>query len=280
MSAHGTLADREGVAFWAPRLPGWEIARAVIRGEQPPPGAAGAAAGADVAWRRPSGAARPIPSRSRSKLPAAPARAPAREPQQLPSVFASTHGDLAISDYMCATLAQHADADLADQVSQLRAQRGGGLLEHRHGRATRRTPRSARTNTRSATGCSRRRCRSACERSAVLYVAFDIEAKGPLATMAPSRVCSARRWCSRRPRRQASCAGSVPLADRVEEAHRHRRLGLQPRSWRTMPWRLACRSSKRWRDRTRARSVSRLSPATALDVRLSIFQMLSTPMKR
>ena len=33
-------------------------------------------------------------------------RAAQRAPAELPSVFASTHGDLAISDYMCATLAQ------------------------------------------------------------------------------------------------------------------------------------------------------------------------------
>jgi len=33
-------------------------------------------------------------------------RAAGREPAELPSVFASTHGDLAITDYMCATLAE------------------------------------------------------------------------------------------------------------------------------------------------------------------------------
>ena len=27
----------EGVAFWASRLPGWDIAQVVIRGEQPAP---------------------------------------------------------------------------------------------------------------------------------------------------------------------------------------------------------------------------------------------------
>jgi len=27
----------EGVAFWAARLPSWDVARAVIRGEQPAP---------------------------------------------------------------------------------------------------------------------------------------------------------------------------------------------------------------------------------------------------
>ena len=122
----------EGVAFWASRLPGWDIARAVIRGEQAAPETASAAAGAGVAGDRRSDVARRTPSRSRSKSPRAPAKRRTHRRRELPAVFASTHGDLAISDYMCATLVEHADADLADQVSQLGAQRRGRLLEHRH----------------------------------------------------------------------------------------------------------------------------------------------------
>lgn len=37
-------------------------------------------------------------------------RAAGREPRSLPSVFASTHGELSITDYMCATLAAQPDA--------------------------------------------------------------------------------------------------------------------------------------------------------------------------
>ena len=94
----------EGVAFWHTRLPGWATARAVICGEQEAPAAA---------------ATRPTPSllapTERRRAPdtvalalevaARACEAAGRSPAQLRSVFASTYGDLGISDYMCATLA-------------------------------------------------------------------------------------------------------------------------------------------------------------------------------
>ena len=71
-----------------------------------------------------------VRSRSRSR------RAAVRDgrtatPSDAALVFTSTHGDLAITDYMCATLARDAGADLADQVPQFGAQRRGRLLDHR-----------------------------------------------------------------------------------------------------------------------------------------------------
>ena len=93
----------EGVAFWASRLPDWETARTVIRGERPPP---------ESAATRPTPALLAPTERRRApdtvavalEVAARACEAAARAPQELPSVFASTHGDLAISDYMCATL--------------------------------------------------------------------------------------------------------------------------------------------------------------------------------
>lgn len=93
----------EGIGFWAPGLPHWEAARDF------------AAGGAAVE----GGPARPVaqllPANERRRAPESVAvalevaraacEAAGRAPASLPSVFTSTHGDLAITDYMCATLA-------------------------------------------------------------------------------------------------------------------------------------------------------------------------------
>jgi hypothetical protein len=94
----------DGIAFWSPRLPAWPIARAAFRGQgdlvDPP-------------------AKRPMPEilapAERRRAPdsvalalevaAAAVRASGHAAAQLPSVFTSAHGDLAVNDYMCTTLA-------------------------------------------------------------------------------------------------------------------------------------------------------------------------------
>jgi len=94
----------EGVGLWTPRLGDWELARAVLRGERAP---------AEVPARRPDPVV--LPSTERRRCPdsvavaltvaMAACRQAQRDPASLPSVFTSTCGDLAITDYMCATLA-------------------------------------------------------------------------------------------------------------------------------------------------------------------------------
>ncbi len=93
-----------GISFWATRFPGWEIARAVIRGEAAAP-----------EGNSPRPAPTMLAPTERRRAPdsvalALEVAAKACEGSEiatdtLPSVFASTHGDLAISDYMCSTLA-------------------------------------------------------------------------------------------------------------------------------------------------------------------------------
>lgn len=96
-------ATIEGIGFWAPGLPTWEAARAFAReGTRP-----------DAAPARPSPQLLPPNERRRAPDTVAVALDVAlaacamaqRDPATLPSVFASMHGDLAITDYMCATLA-------------------------------------------------------------------------------------------------------------------------------------------------------------------------------
>jgi 3-oxoacyl-(acyl-carrier-protein) synthase len=93
----------EGVALWAPTLPGWDVARAALRGEGAP---------CDPPARRPSPALLPAAERRRAPdtvalalevASSAVAHAGLR-PDALASVFTSCHGDLAINDAMCRTL--------------------------------------------------------------------------------------------------------------------------------------------------------------------------------
>ena len=96
-------ANIEGVAFWTRGLPTWADARAFVReGVQP----------AD-APTRPSPQLLAPNERRRApesvavalEVALAACQAAGRDPATLPSVFASTHGDLAITDYICSTLA-------------------------------------------------------------------------------------------------------------------------------------------------------------------------------
>ena len=93
----------EGIGYWSRGLPNWEAARAY-------------ALGADALADAP---ARPSPQllapNERRRAPEtvavalevalAACHAAGRDPTQLSSVFASSHGDIQITDYMCATLA-------------------------------------------------------------------------------------------------------------------------------------------------------------------------------
>jgi hypothetical protein len=96
----------EGPALWAPALPGWAWAGPALRGE-PLPAAEGAAPA------RPSPALLATNERRRApdgvlvalEVAAAAVAAAGREAATLASVFTSAHGDLAIVDALCSTLA-------------------------------------------------------------------------------------------------------------------------------------------------------------------------------
>jgi hypothetical protein len=96
-------ATIEGIGFWSDGLPGWRDACAFATTGRLPETVPG----------RPS--PQLLAPNERRRAPAtvavalevalAACDAAGREPASLPSVFASTHGELAITDYMCATLA-------------------------------------------------------------------------------------------------------------------------------------------------------------------------------
>ena len=94
----------DGIAFWAPTLPGWAAARAAFRGEAEP---------LTTPAKRPSPELLAPAERRRApdtvalalEVAAAAVRESGLDAATLPSIFTSAHGDLAINDYMCSTLA-------------------------------------------------------------------------------------------------------------------------------------------------------------------------------
>lgn len=175
----------EAVSFWSSRLPGWEIARAVIRGERSPP---------ETASPRPAPTLLAPTERRRAPDTVAVAlevasracEAAGRVPAELPSVFASTHGDLAISDYMCATLASTPTLISPIKFHNSVHNAAAGYWSIGTGSLAPYTAISAAEYTFGA-GLLEAATQAICENKPVLYVAFDIESKGALATVAPSR---------------------------------------------------------------------------------------------
>ena len=175
----------EAVSFWSSRLPGWDIARAVIRGEQAPP---------ETASPRPAPTLLAPTERRRApdtvaialEVAARACEASGRTPAELPSVFASTHGDLAISDYMCATLVSTPTLISPVKFHNSVHNAAAGYWSIGTGSLAPYTAISAYEYT-FGTGLLEAATQVVCDNKPVLYVAFDIEAKGALSSMAPSR---------------------------------------------------------------------------------------------
>ena len=175
----------ESIAFWSSRLPGWAVARDVIRGETVAP---------DAASPRPSPTLLAPTERRRApdtvaialEVAAKACEAAGRAPSQLASVFASTHGDLAISDYMCATLVETPTLISPVKFHNSVHNAAAGYWSIGTGSFATYTALSAFQYT-FAAGLLEAVTQVACDGLPVLYVAFDIEAKGPLSTMASSK---------------------------------------------------------------------------------------------
>jgi hypothetical protein len=174
----------EGVAFWATRLPGWDIARSVIRGEQVAPAPAPRPAATLLApterRRAPDTVALALEVGARA------CEAAGRSAADLPSVFASTHGDLAISDYMCATLAATPTLLSPTKFHNSVHNAAAGYWSIGTGSYAPYTAISAAHHT-FGTGLLEAATQVGCNDAPVLYVAYDIEARGPFGTVAPSR---------------------------------------------------------------------------------------------
>jgi hypothetical protein len=173
-----------GVAFWSPRMPTWDAARACLRSEQVP---------LETPQPRPAttllapAERRRVPDSVAIALEVASQACIAADllPQKLTTVFASTHGDLAISDYLCATLAATPTHISPTKFHNSVHNAAAGYWSIGTKSHAPYTAISAHKYT-FATGLLEAVTQLLCDDRPVLYVAYDIEACGPMATMAPS----------------------------------------------------------------------------------------------
>ena len=185
-AAAGTrTAYVHGVALWAPRLPGWPVAAEVLRGAAPAP---------DQPASRPAPALLAPTERRRApdtvaialEVAARACESAGADPQALASVFACTEGDLAISDYMSETLARTPTLISPTRFHNSVHNAAAGYWSIGTGSVQ---PYTALTAHRYTFGAGLLEALVQAEASGrpVLLVAYDIEARGPLATMATSR---------------------------------------------------------------------------------------------
>lgn len=174
----------EGIGFWAPQLPGWELARRVFAGKAVAP-----------ATPAPRPAPALLPPNERRRAPdtvaismEAGSQACAQagcDPAELACVFASTHGDLAITDYMCETLAKTPTLISPTRFHNSVHNAAAGYWTIATGCMAPYTAISAHRYT-FAQGLLEALAQVHSDQRRVLYVAYDIAARGPLAAMAPS----------------------------------------------------------------------------------------------
>ncbi len=174
----------EGIGLWSPRLPGWPLARRVLRGEAEPSPAVARPAPAILA---PTERRRAPDSVAVALEVAAAACADAeRDPRTLPSVFASTYGDLSVSHQMCETLAQSPELTSPTKFHNSVHNAAAGYWAIAAGCLEPYTALAAHECT-FASGLLTAIAHAHAEDTPVLYVAYDTEPRGPIATMASTR---------------------------------------------------------------------------------------------
>lgn len=173
-----------GIGFWSPRLPGWALAVDVAAGRAKPPA---------------DGLARPAPTllapTERRRAPDTVAlalevasracTAADRDPKSLPSVFASTFGDLPINDYMCSTLATTPKLCSPTKFHNSVHNAAAGYWTIGTGSLAPSTAILAGPDT-FAAGLVEAVSQALCDATPVLLVAYDVDARGPLATQTKS----------------------------------------------------------------------------------------------
>ena len=175
----------DGIALWSPTMPGWDIARAALRGEPTPP-------------LQP--ASRPAPSllaaNERRRAPDAvllalevashALAASGHSASTVASVFASTHGDLAVTDALCTTLAGDPLLLSPTRFHHSVHNAASGYWAIGSGSAAASTALAAFNET-FATGLLEACVQCTADAQAVLLVACDTEASGALRSVNRSR---------------------------------------------------------------------------------------------
>lgn len=174
----------EGMSLWASRLPGWDVAAAVLAGQADPPAAAP---------RRPVPEMLPPAERRRApdsvalaiEVAARACAAAALDPAQLSSVFATTHADLAITDYLCEVLVRTPLLTSPTKFHNSVHNAAAGYWCIATGCHAPYMTVSVYDNS-FAVGLLEAIMQVASDGSPVLYVAYDIESCGPLTQVASS----------------------------------------------------------------------------------------------
>jgi Beta-ketoacyl synthase, N-terminal domain len=174
----------ESIAFWAPSLPGWPIARAAFRGEGGP---------VDPPARRPAPEILAPAERRRApdsvalalEVAGAAVRDAGRDPASLPSIFTSAHGDLAVNDYMSSTLATQPTLISPTRFHNSVHNAAAGYWTIATGCHEASSALSA-FDTSFACGLLEAATQCAADDRAVLLVAFDVQAAGALASVTTS----------------------------------------------------------------------------------------------
>lgn len=174
----------EGIAIWSPQLPGWEDAQRILRGEVPVPQATPlrptpALLSPNERRRAPDTVAVSLEVASKACAHAG------RDPACLPCIFASTHGDIAITDYMCQTLAHTPDLLSPTKFHNSVHNAAAGYWAIATGCMAPYTALSANRYS-FGNGLLEALVQVQSDDTDILYVAYDTEARGPLATMTPS----------------------------------------------------------------------------------------------
>ena len=175
----------EGIGLWAPTLPGWNASVDWL---------AGRAQTAPTAIAKPSPELLPPAERRRapdSVLLAIDAAGQAcamssRKPRDLPNIFASGYGDVAINDYLCDTLARAPQELSPTKFHNSVHNAPAGYWCIATGCMASSTSLTAGASTFGA-GLVEAATFAVAENCAVLLVAYDLAATGPLVDVIPTR---------------------------------------------------------------------------------------------
>ncbi|RMH93187.1 hypothetical protein EBB59_06525 [Lysobacter pythonis] len=177
-------AHVEGIGFWSKGLPGWAEARAFAQSGELPENAPAKPSPQLLAPNERRRAPESVAVALQVALAAC--QAACRDPATLPSVFTSTHGDLAITDYMSETLAGDDPAAISPtrfHNSVHNAAAGYWTI----GAGCMRPATAVSAYTASfAQGLLEALAQLEAGEDAVLLVAYDTGAPGPLAEVSPT----------------------------------------------------------------------------------------------